>query len=136
MFLWRHFPNMVAIASWKNSSKTKLLIKSLNEQCLHRLIQLTNKLNFNSSQLKRLIAQNSNVKMISTFLQQVRPIKYYFIFIDISISFVTQICNILQDIISKKVFKIINIKFTLNEEFVTKYQCERLYKDFYLSIKS
>jgi len=127
---------MIAIASWKDFDKAKLLIKSLNEQCLHRLIQLTNKLDFNSSQLKKLIAQNSNVKMISTFLQQARSIKYYFIFIDISISFVTQICNILQDIISKRVFKMINIRLTLNEELATKYRCERFYKDSYLFIKN
>jgi len=88
---------------------------------LHRLTQLINKLSFDSSQLKKFIAQNLDVKMISTFLQQARSIKYYFIFINIFISFVTQICNILQDIISKKVFKIINIELTLNEELATKY---------------
>jgi len=71
--------------------------------------------------LKKFIAQNLDVKIISTFLQQARSIKYYFIFINIFISFVTQICNILQDIISKKVFKIINIELTLNEELATKY---------------
>jgi len=54
-------------------------------------------------------------------LQQTRFIKYYFIFINIFISFVTQICNILQDITLKRIFKMINIKLTLNEELATKY---------------
>jgi len=108
----------------------------LNKQCLYRLTQLTNKFNFNSSQLKRLIAQNLNVKIISTFLQQARSIKYYFIFIDISINFVIQICNILRDIILKRIFKITNIELILNKEFATKYRCKRLYKDSYLFIKN
>jgi len=103
---------------------------------LYRLIQLTDKFDFDFSQLKRFIAQNSNIKIISIFLQQTRSVKYYFIFIDISISFVTQICNILRDIISEKIFKIIDIEFTSNEESATKYRYEKFYKNSYLSIKS
>jgi len=72
-------------------------------------------------QLKRLIAQNLNIKILLVFLQQTCFVKYYFISINIFISFVIQICNILQDIILKKVFKIIKIKLILNKEFATKY---------------
>jgi len=82
----------------------------LNKQYLYKLIQLTDKFDFDFSQLKKFIAQNSNIKIISIFLQQICSVEYYFIFIDISISFVTQICNIFRDIILKKVFKIIDIE--------------------------
>lgn len=48
----------------------------------------------------------------------------------------TQICNILQDITLERIFKIINIELISNEELATKYRYKRLYKDFYLFIKS
>jgi len=108
----------------------------LNKQYLHRLIQLTDKFNFDFLQLKRFIAQNSNIKIVSIFLQQTCSVKYYSIFSNISISFVIQICNIFRNIIFEKVFRIIDIEFTLYKKSATEYQYGKLYKTSYLFIKN
>ncbi len=136
MFSWRHFPDMVAIAPRKDSGKAKPPIKSLNEQCLHRLAQLADKLGFDSPQLKRLIAQDPDVKMASAFLQQARPVEYYSISTDISISSVTQICNILRGITSGRASKMADIGLTSNEEPATEYRCGRPYEGSHSSTKS
>jgi len=136
MFSWRHFPDMVAIAPRKDSGKAKPPIKSLNEQCLHRLAQLADKLGFDSPQLKRLIAQDPDVKMASAFLQQARPVEYYSISTDISISSVTQICNILRGITSERASKMADIGLTPNEEPATEYRCGRPYEGSHSSTKS
>ena len=136
MFSWRHFPDMVAIAPRKDSGKAKPPIKSLNEQCLHRLAQLADKLGFDSPQLKRLIAQDPDVKMASAFLQQARPVEYYSISTDISISSVTQICNILRGITSGRASKMAEIGLTSNEEPATEYRCGRPYEGSHSSTKS
>lgn len=136
MFSWRHFPDMVAMTPRKDSGKAKPPVKSLNEQCLHRLAQLADKLGFDSPQLKRLIAQDPDVKMASAFLQQARPAEYYSISTDISVGSVTQICNILRGITSGRAFKMADNGLTSNQEPATEYRCGRPYEGSHSSTKS
>ena len=136
MFLWRHFSNIIVIASRKNSEKVKSQIKVLNEQCLYRLTQLIIKFDFVFVKLKKLMTQNSNIKMITTFLQQIRLIKYFFLSIEMSFRSAAQICEILRKISLEKVYKMKNNALILKNESSSKHRCERSFEGSHMIIKS
>ena len=108
----------------------------MNEQCLHKLIQLIIKFDFVFVKLKKFVTQNSNIKMITTFLQQTRPIEYFSFLIEMSFRSAAQICEIFQKISSEKIYKIKDNASILKDESSSKHRCEKSFEESYMIIKN